>query len=222
MTPVIGIDPTAGCKPAGFAVLDEEGALLELKPLPMSSLVERCAAWPGAPIGIDCPLSLPRGLHCLDPDHDCPDIATNGKKTAEAAILALGIGLYVTSKRSIIRGMIQACIALKQRLERQGHEVFEVYPHAAKVLLFGRPVPSKASAGGLLWLRDRLTAVCGIAPLPDGLRHDELDAALVAHVVWRYKHGGASAVGDPDEGTILIPVCGANTDPRLTGHPRGV
>jgi predicted nuclease with RNAse H fold len=117
--------------------------------------------------------------------------------------------------------MILRCIDLKATLEAAGHQVFEVYPFAAKVILFGRPIPKKTTPEGLTWYRDRIAEVCGPAPAIGAAGHDELDAALVAAVVrWR-RMGLSEEVGDPAEGTILVPKGRLPDDASRSGRKAG-
>ena len=185
-------------------MLGERGvARLEL--VPWDELPAALSAYPGRPIGIDCPLSMPSALHCFDADCPCPDISAGERKAAERAVVAMGIPLYWTTKRSIIRRLITQCIGLRERLEAAGHPVYEVYPYAAKVRLFGRPIPKKDSLEGLAWLRQRLAEQVGASPQIQRAGHDALDALLVAHVLRLLESGDADEVGDRAEGTIVVP-----------------
>lgn len=176
-----------------------------LELVPWDDLPGALAAYTGRPVGIDCPLSMPTALHCFDPACPCPDITAGERKAAERAVVAMGIPLYWTTKRSIIRRLITQCIGLRERLEAAGHPVYEVYPFAAKVRLFGRPIPRKDSPAGLDWLRERLRTRVGDDPGILQAGHDELDALLVAHVLRLLEEGEAAEVGDPLEGTIVVP-----------------
>lgn len=202
--PWIGIDPAWPRRPCGFAVLGDNG-IERLELIPWEALPAAVAAYPGHPVGIDCPLSMPTALHCFDPACPCPDVVPGTRKAAEHAVVAMGIPLYWTTKRSIIRRLVTQCVGLRERLEAAGHPVFEVYPYAAKVRLFGRPIPKKGSPDGLAWLRQRMAGLVGDAPALEHAGHDELDALLVAHVLQLLDAGRAEEVGDPREGTIVVP-----------------
>lgn len=162
--------------------------------------------WQPHVIAIDAPLSLPAGLCCLEETCSCRPLASDGLKAAERELLALGFGLFRTTKRSIIKPMVYRAVKLRCALEEKGYAVLEVYPYASKVALFGKPVPKKTQPAGRIWLRSRLAEVIpSLASHNSLLSHDELDALVAAYTAYLYQQGHAVALGDPNEGLIYLP-----------------
>lgn len=160
-----------------------------------------------AVVAVDAPLFLPRGWHCLEwpcPTGVCPDPPWT-LRAAERALYHEGIGVFATTKKSIIKPMVYRALALRRELEAIGVAVIEVFPYASKVRLFGRPIPRKTTKAGLDWLRGRLQ---GLVPgLCDAgrLGHDELDAIVAAYTAFLHCKGRSQVVGDADEGVIVLP-----------------
>jgi hypothetical protein len=115
--PYLGIDLTSSPRrPSGYAVLRSGGLAdigLAREDAKLLSLTERWSALRTPPlrmgerpsvVAIDAPLSLPRGLCCLN--EDCPCLAHDGLKVAERELFRQGISLYATTKRSIIKQTI--------------------------------------------------------------------------------------------------------------------
>ena len=204
----LGIDLTSTPRrPSGYAVLDEGGSLahvgLAREDVELLALSER---WCPKVVAIDAPLSLPRGLCCLEETCPCRPVAPNGLKAAERELFQQGISLYATTKRSIIKPMIYRAMRLRCTLEARGIPVIEVYPYASKVRLWGKPIPKKTTAAGRRWLRERLEGlVPGLREHEGRLGHDQLDAVVAAYTAYLYDRGQAEGVGDPDEGLIYVP-----------------
>ena len=214
----LGIDLTSTPRrPSGYAVLDEGGSLADVGlAREDAELLALIARWGPRIIAIDAPLSLPRGLCCLE--EDCPCAALNGLKAAERELFRQGISLYATTKRSIIKPMIYRAMGLRRKLEERGYTVLEVYPYASKVRLWGKGMPKKTTAAGRRWLRERLEGlVPGLAECSGRLGHDQLDAVVAAYTAYLYDRGLAEGVGDPDEGLIWVPAGAARPGP--TGRP---
>jgi predicted nuclease with RNAse H fold len=204
----VGIDPTsAPRRPSAFAVLDDQGSLHDLGFVHEDDHILALAQGRRPRyVAIDAPLSLPEGMCCLKESCPCAPVSHDGLKAAERALLKEGVGLFRTTKRSIIKLMVCRAMGLRRKLEEGGYAVMEVYPYASKVRLFGRPIPKKTTKAGRQWLRQRLE---GLAP---GLReqrrplcHDELDAIVAAYTAYLRGQGEAEAVGDPQEGVIYVP-----------------
>ena len=143
-------------------------------------------------------------------DEDCPHRSCKDwdgeKRVAERGLYRQGIRLYWTTRKTFIKAMIYRSMALRRTLEAQGIPVIEVYPHASKVRLFGRPIPKKTTKAGCQWLQERLERlVSGLAEHERLLSHDELDAIVAAYTAYLHDQGQAEAVGDPREGVIYVP-----------------
>jgi predicted nuclease with RNAse H fold len=207
VTSYFGLDLTGSARPAAFATLDSSGALTAVGLLvDDTAIFGRIIAAQPRIVAIDCPLGLPLGLCCLDPACACTPARNPGIRLSEIAVRERGYSLYHTTKRSIIRSMVERGIALRRNLEASGLIVIEVYPFATKCALFGRPKLKKSSPEGRAWLQDRVASVVpGVEALQRPLTHDELDSILCAHTARLYANGDAEALGDPDEGTIVVP-----------------
>ncbi len=206
----LGIDPTSSeSKPSGYAVLNDSAALMDVGGVGTDSEIIALAERLGPKVvAIDSPLFLPRGLCCLDEGCDHPSCKewTGEKRVAERELFRQGIHLYWTTRKTFIKPMIYRSMALRRTLEGQGIPVIEVYPHASKVRLFGRPIPKKTTAAGRRWLRERLEGlVAGLRKYEGHLTHDHLDAIVAAYTAYLHGRGQAEAVGDPEEGLIYVP-----------------
>lgn len=206
-TPYFGLDLTGSARPSGFATLDAGGTLLDVGLVGDDDAIVALVAASGArTVAIDAPLALPAGLCCLKASCACAPVSAGGIRSAELAVRARGYQLYHTTKRTIIRSMVYRAIALRHTLEASGLRVLEVYPYATKAALFGRTMPQKTAPEGRRWLRDRLAPrVPGLAAVRRDLSHDELDAIVCAHTALLLDRGEATALGDPAEGTIVVP-----------------
>ena len=207
----LGIDLTSlPRRPTAYAVLHGDGSLVDVglarEDAELLALIDR---WRPRFVAIDAPLSLPRGLCCLEETCPCLPVAPNGLKAAERELFRQGISLYATTKRSMIKAMVYRAMGLRRTLEERGYVVLEVYPHAAKVRLWGKSIPKKTTPDGRRWLRERLEGlVPGLAEHGGRLGHDQLDAIVAAYTAYLYDRGRAEGVGDRDEGLIYVPRAG--------------
>jgi predicted nuclease with RNAse H fold len=207
----LGLDPTSSeSKASGWAALGDSGELRGVGSVGRDAeIMSLCERTHPKVVAIDSPLFLPRGLCCLDvPCHhvECQDWGGE-KRVAERALFRQGISLYWTTRKAFIKPMIYRAMGLACALEARGVPVIEVYPYAAKVRLFGRPIPKKATRAGRVWLRERLAElVPGLREHEGRLGHDQLDAIVAAHTAYLHGHGLAEGVGDRDEGLIYVPL----------------
>jgi predicted nuclease with RNAse H fold len=156
-------------------------------------------------IAIDAPLTLPKGLCCLEESCGCRP-GQGGVRECERRLASLGIPCYFTTKKSIIKGMAYRAIELKGELENRGCEVVEVYPYASKVRLWGTPIPLKSGPEGLAFLRNHLAdLIPSLSPYILDFSHHLCDAAIAAYTAYLYHHNEAEQIGNPTEGTIVIP-----------------
>ncbi|HEX77872.1 MAG TPA: DUF429 domain-containing protein [Dehalococcoidia bacterium] len=156
-------------------------------------------------LAIDAPLTLPLGLCCLEESCACQPLSGTKGRGCERELVRLGIPCYFTTKRSIIKRMVYRAIGLGRELACLGVTVIEVYPYATKVCLWGRPIPQKTKAEGLVFLRERLAGlVPALRPYLDRLGHDLCDAALAAYTAFLYSRSRTRAIGD-EAGVIHIP-----------------
>jgi uncharacterized protein len=145
-------------------------------------------------VSIDAPLSLPRGRRSLEvrgPPHF---------RECDRELRRLGIPFFPISLGPM-RMLTARGIRLRQRFEHEGLPVIESYPGGAQDVLglprkgVGVPVLRRALIG---------QGFTGDVARP-GITHDELDAVSCAAVGREYVQGKAWVLGDPTEGTIILP-----------------
>ena len=205
---VLGIDITSSAKkPSACALLDAAGSLLWLGSLTSDrEILDLAAGRKPSLVAIDAPLGFPRGMDCLEDDCECESVWPFNGRRAERELIASGIPLYVTTKRSFIKPMVYRAMELAKRLEAQGSEVIEVYPYASKVRLFGQRPPKKTTKEGLLFLQQRLSRLIPSLDSHEGrLSHDLFDALVAAHTAHLHSLGKTEALGLDDEARIVVP-----------------
>ena len=136
-------------------------------------------------IAIDAPLSLPKGRCCLEKDCKC---AVGGHlREAEREIRPYGRVLPLTfrgMKMLTLRG-----VSLEAEL-RKDFLLIETHPRTNQKIL------------GFNNLKKDISK---IYQLPENATEHELDALLAAITGYLYLKGLYIELGDPDEGTIIIP-----------------
>lgn len=169
-------------------------------------------------VAIDAPLGLPRGMCCLETSCLCTAEAADGLRAAEREVIGRGFGLFRTTKKSIIKGLVYRAMALRGRLRAAGLQVLEVYPYASKIMLLGRSLPRKTTREGKTLLRAGVEwLVAGLAAVDRTLSHDELDALVAAYTAYLYAGGRAEGVGEEREGVICLPRAAGDTPPAASG-----
>jgi predicted nuclease with RNAse H fold len=105
--------------------------------------------------------------------------------------------------------MVYRGMALRDALAEHGIEVLEVYPYAAKVALWGKPIPRKTTPQGMAFLRERLgELVPGVTSYPEKLTHDLCDAILSAYTAYLHSQGKTESLGIEEEAMIVVPKVG--------------
>ena len=204
----LGIDLTsAEAKPSACLGLDNQLNLIYFGFLNGDSDIQQVVnKYEFELIAIDAPLSLPKGLCCLEESCSCQPRAKVKGRNCERELARLGIPCYFTTKKSIIKTMVYRGIRLKTKLEAMGYEVIEVYPYASKLRLFGKPIPPKLRPEGLTFLKQRICQLLpDITAYVDGVNHDMCDAAIAAYTAFLYTRGKTELCGEPEEGTICLP-----------------
>jgi predicted nuclease with RNAse H fold len=211
MASFAGIDLTASPKkPSAYALLGHSLDLRTLSDLGSDSeIIEALVADQPVVIAIDSPLSKPKALHCFETECACQDPLPRGRE-CERQLLREGIASYFTTKKSIIKVMIQRAIRLQEELRGRGFEVIEVYPYASKVRLWasradGGRIPRKTRPEGRKFIQARLSGLLPNIADWEELNHDQQDAVVAAYTAYLYYWGQTQAVGDPDEGQIHVP-----------------
>ena len=88
-------------------------------------------------------------------------------------------------------------------LSHEGWRPLEVYPHATLRLL-GLPHAGKRTLLGRRRIHDALRPLVPGLDHPDASEH-QLDAVVCAYTARLWQRGLTRAVGDPDEGLMVIP-----------------
>lgn len=207
---VMGIDLTASeWKPTACAVLDSDGALAWLsKNTSDLSIIELAERYSPAVVAIDSPLGLPKGMRSLDDNHDCESAREfKGRKCERDIRERLGVSIFLTTKKSIIRDMIPRAIRLAEMMRCRGMEVIEVYPYASKRVLFGDGLPkNKKSAAARRYVVGKLKPlVSGLESAPGNLDDDLIDAIIAAYTARLYIQGDCDHFGISEEGLIYTP-----------------
>lgn len=132
-------------------------------------------------VAVDAPLSLPRGRCCLRTDCSC---SRHGHfRRADLEIRRYGSVLPLTWRG--MRELTMRGIRIREALEPHGVEVIETHPRTAERMM---------KSAGLQLKLDSNT--------PTVHQMDALTAALVALL---YSEGNFIELGDPSEGTIILP-----------------
>lgn len=88
-----------------------------------------------------------------------------------------------------------------------GSTLIEVFPDAAFVTLMGARPARKSGAAGAAGREQRRAILAGAGiDVLDGLSHDDLDSIAAALTALRWGAGQGCAVGDVEEGLIVLPV----------------
>ena len=208
MSTFAGIDLTFSPeKASAYALLGADLRIHSLKSLSTDSeIIAAIERDRPTLVAIDAPLSLPKGLCCLNEDCLCQPASSGKGRLCERDLARQGIPCYFTTKKSIINEMVYRAIDLKQEFRARGLEVIEVYPYASKVRFWGKSIPKKTSAQGLEYLKVHLTGIFpDLAQHRAKLDHDRCDAVIAACTAYLYSQGKTEPIGDPDEGLIYIP-----------------
>ncbi|MFZ0890840.1 MAG: DUF429 domain-containing protein [Thermoplasmata archaeon] len=153
-------------------------------------------------VTIDAPLSLPRGRSSIE-DRMGPHF-----RECDRELRRLGIRFFPLTLGPM-RMLTTRGMALAGKFRQRGLQTVEGYPGGAQDIL---SIPRKGA--GVSQLQRRLIQLGLKGDLKRRpLTHDELDAATIAWVGWRYLQGTALVIGDPTEGVMILPVRGAK------GHP---
>jgi uncharacterized protein len=151
------------------------------------------AARPGV-VSIDAPLFLPKGRKSIE-DRGPPHLRECDKELLRMHIRFFPISIG-PMRMLTARGM-----RLRSVLEGRGLQVVESFPGAIQDLLH---MPRKQA--GLPQLAKALTGYGLTFDRPvQELNGDELDAATSALVGLMYLRGEHRAIGDPDEGLMILP-----------------
>lgn len=151
-------------------------------------------------VSIDAPLCLPKGRKSLE-DRNAPHL-----RVCDRQLLKLHIRFFPITLGPM-RMLTARGIRLKNILERGGLTVIESFPGSAQDIL---GMPRKQM--GLLRLKRALSkfgVTSGDLRRKD-ITHDELDAITCAIVGKMYADGTYTALGDEEEGLMIVPRLGSS------------
>ena len=77
-----------------------------------SDILALAEKWRPSVVAIDSPLGFPKGMCCLEESCPCRSVHNFKGRVCERELLARGISLYITTKRSFIKPMIYRAIEL--------------------------------------------------------------------------------------------------------------
>jgi len=143
-------------------------------------------------IAIDAPLTLPKGREDID--------INNGIhfRKCDLELRRMKIKFFPITLGPM-RMLTKRGMKLKSKLEKMKYKVIETFPGAVQDIL---GIPRKTK--GVEKLRNGLIKF-GIKNVPKNATHDELDAITCAIIAKYYHDGNYLEIGDPDEGTIILP-----------------
>jgi uncharacterized protein len=192
---VVGVDLAGSPKrDTGFCVMDERMVASASILHTDNEIQARTVEAAPAVVSIDAPLFLPKGRESLEkkgPPHF---------RECDRELLRMRIKFFPISLGPM-RMLTSRGMHLRFELEGRGLEVIESFPGAIQDIL---GIPRKQ---------------VGLGQLEEGLRNqgvdldrprgtftgDELDAVTSALVGLMYKRGEFRAIGDPDEGLMILP-----------------
>lgn len=196
---VVGIDLTGSeTRPSGWCLL--EGARAETRRIKTDDeMLARIADAAPAIVSLDSPLSLPAGRLRVD-DRDPTRAQFGINRECERVLRRRGVGVYPPLLPSM-QALTTRGIALADHIRRMGFPVIEGFPGAAQDIL---GIPRKKAS--VEYLRDGLTRFGVMGEFRQGrVSHDELDAITVAIVGLFYIAGRYEALGDEQEGCLIVP-----------------
>ncbi len=195
---IVGIDLSASAKRAtGWAVLDGNKVEARLLKTDDEIITSTMRVSPDL-ISIDSPLSLPKGRDCTKDNCECRRFGIT--REAERILRRRGVFVFPSLIRSM-QSLTQRGIFMKKEFEKQGVPVIESYPGAAQDIL--KIIRKKVS---LEDLKQGLRSVGLEGEFVNSRNsHDELDAITSALVGYFYLADEYEALGNEDEGFLIIP-----------------
>lgn len=190
---ILGIDLAGSPKhPTGMCVLNQDLQAKSFLVYKDEEIFETVKKVQPSLIAVDAPLSLPRGRSTLKFKSKVHF------RECDFSLRKLKIRFFPITLGPM-RLLTARGIFLKKYFENNNYKVIEVYPGATQDLL---NLPRKQA--GLAKLYRGLTGL-GIQNLSKKLNGDELDAVTCAYTGWLYLKKKACEIGNPEEGTIVIP-----------------
>jgi predicted nuclease with RNAse H fold len=194
----VGIDLTGSeSRASGVCTLNKREAYLERLNTDEEIIAAIKRSQPTI-VSIDSPLSLPKGRDCIKDSCVCRKFGIT--RECERTLKKRGINSYPCLIKSM-QGLTERGMRLSKLLEAQGFNVIESYPGAAQDVL-GLPRKQVDLKGLEVDLMNM-----GIKPRCEReiISHDEIDALTSALVGYFYLAEEFEALGNEDEGYLIIP-----------------
>ena len=191
---VLGVDLAGSPKRrTGICVMDENFRIIYVSSVfKDEEIIEIAKKFKPDLVAIDAPLSLPFGRKSLDKKSNIHF------RKCDKELWKLKIKFFPITLGPM-RSLTKRGIKLKKVLENLGFRVIEVYPGATQDIL-GMPRKQRGREKLLNALKER-----GIKGMSGNENVDELDAITAAYTGILYLKGKTIEIGDPKEGTIVIP-----------------
>jgi predicted nuclease with RNAse H fold len=192
---LVGVDLAGSPRRAtGLCLLRSDGRCRTAVLFTDHEIFEAIRSAAPALVGIDAPLSLPRGRRTLS-DRSAPHF-----RSCDLELRARRIPFFPMTLGPM-RMLTRRGIRLRRRLENAGVRVIETYPGGAQDV-WGMPRKQR----GVERLRRALRRAGLYGDVEHrNVSHDELDAATAALVATFHLLGRTEIVGDPAEGQIVLP-----------------
>jgi len=195
---VVGIDLRASdARKSGMALM--KGELVETGLVEKDGeIVDLMLKWKPNLISIDSPLSLPKGRDCVSDACECRKFGIT--RECERILRRRGINVFWCLIQSM-QGLTERGMKLAQQLQELGFNVIESYPGAAQDILgiTRKKVSTTELKQGLIDF-----GLCGEF-VDSKITHDEMDAITSALVGYFYLTGWYEALGNEDEGYLIVP-----------------
>lgn len=195
---VVGIDLRAsGARKSGIALIESKSVETTLV-REDSEIVNLMLEWKPKLISIDSPLSLPQGRDCVSDECECRKFGIT--RECERILRRRKINVFWCLIQSM-QGLTERGMKLARLLGDLGFDVIESYPGAAQDILgiTRKKVSTEELKQGLIEF-----GLAG-AFADSKISHDELDAITSALVGYFYLSGSYEALGNEDEGYLIIP-----------------
>ncbi len=195
---VAGIDLRASdARKSGVALMQAESVRTSLVGKD-SEIVDLMLKWEPKLVSIDSPLSLPQGRDCVSDECECRKLGIT--RECERILRSRNINVFWCLIQSM-QGLTERGMKLAQQLRELGFNVIESYPGAAQDILgiTRKKVSTEELKQGLIDFGLSGTFV------DSKITHDELDAITSALVGYFYLSGWYEALGNEDEGYLIVP-----------------
>ena len=194
----VGIDLTGSeNKASGICILEEGKAYLKTA-LTDEEIISAAITAKPTIISIDSPLSLPRGRCCTSDSCECRKYGI--LRECERILMKRGVPVYPCLIKSMQK-LTARGIRLSQIFREKGFKVIESYPGAAQDIL---RFPRKRVDLEELKI-DLINMGIELCPGEEPIIHDEIDALTSALVGYFYLIGMYEAIGNDEEGYLIIP-----------------